>query len=142
MRMDDALDRPLPDSFDDRCPAPPPRNRSWGVALSAALHSTAAAMVLIEIVPRFEQVFRKVKVPLPNLTLAVVSLSNLACLLPYGVYAAAVLLPLTLTRLDQRTAGRVKILSVILFMSLVGFIALGLFLPFTCVHCGIGQRHP
>jgi type II secretory pathway component PulF len=98
-------------------------------------------MILIEVVPRFERVFREVKVPMPNLTLAVVTLSDLACTFPYGVYAAAVLLPLTLTRLDQRTAGRVKLLSVVLFAGLLGFIALGLFLPFMGGLEGISARH-
>jgi hypothetical protein len=138
---DDPLFRDLPDSFDERVPPPPPpepRVRKWDVALSAFTGLIGCAGILMFIAPRFGDIHRQIKVPLPSWTLMVLSLSDLA--LAYPILTAIVItaLPASILAWNARVValGRVAIpiLSFLAWMVMI----LALFLPLICTLEGIG----
>src|SRR4029078_5198022 len=58
--------------------APEPTPRSWGTALFAGLYFATLAGALMKIVPKFSEVYRQVKVPMPGPTELLMTLSDLA----------------------------------------------------------------
>ncbi|HVE39327.1 MAG TPA: hypothetical protein VNM14_05520 [Planctomycetota bacterium] len=120
--------------------APEPKPRSWGTALYAALSLASLAGILMKIVPQFAEVYRQVKVPMPGATLILVSLSDMACAVPWLVYPLVVVLPVGLSQLNKRTAWRVRAAIGLAYgLSAVG-ILIAIFLPLMSVHGGIGAR--
>src|SRR5436190_316880 len=116
------LFRALPDSFDERCPAPvaPVRKAtSWGISLFAGIYLASIAGILIHIVPKFGQVFRQVKVALPDMTRALLAISDAACAVPWLVYPAVILLPATVGRLSRKSAARAEVAIIVGFAASV-----------------------
>jgi type II secretory pathway component PulF len=121
-------------------PAPKANPRSWGTALFAALYLATLAGILMKIVPQFDEVYRHVKVPMPGLTLILVSISHAACAVPWLVYPMLVVLPAPLCRLDKRQAAVAQtLISIGYAVSVVG-ILVALFFPLLSVDYGIGAR--
>jgi len=141
---DDALFRPLPDSFNERCPAPaaPASNsRPWGLALLAGIYLASLAGIVMHIVPRFGEVYRQVKVPMPGATLALVSLSELALACPWLVYLAVLVLPACVLRVEQRAATRLELAIILGFAVTVVWVIWALFSPLIGLDYGIGMKH-
>jgi hypothetical protein len=140
---DDPLFRDLPDSFDERVPPPPPpepRVRRWDVALSAFTGLIGCAGILMFIVPRFGDVYRQIRAPMPGWTLMVLSLSDLALARPILAAIVITALPASIHAWNARVValGRVAI-------PIAGFLAwmwmiLALFLPLMGTLEGIGPR--
>lgn len=140
---DDPLFRELPDSFDDRCPAPPtppPNVRSWDVALTAFVSLAITAGVLMGIVPKFEEVFLQVKVPMPGMTLLLMTWSGIACDWPLLVAFLMTVVPASLQCMKPRWVSIARPLIPILSLMVWAWMAVALFLPLTCTLEGIGSR--
>jgi hypothetical protein len=118
-----------------------PKPRSWGTALFAAIYLASLAGVLMKIVPKFSEVFRQVKIPTPVATSLLMTLSDVACAVPWIVYPMVILLPAGLSRLDKRQASVARTaISVGFALGAAGMLA-ALFLPLMSVSSGIGARH-
>jgi hypothetical protein len=140
---DDALFRALPDSFDQRCPAPGsprPKPRSWGIALGGAIYLVVTTFILLQIVPRFDEVYRQVKIPLPSATEALLALSRAACACPLLVYALILIVPASLCRLSPKKAALAEVLMPVALVLVLGWIVVALFLPLIGTLEGIGPR--
>jgi hypothetical protein len=138
---DDLVFRALPDSFDERCPAREPQPSSWGTSLFAAVYLLSFAGMLIKIVPKFGEVFRQVKVPMPGTTLMLLWISDAACAVPWLVYPMVILLSAAVGRLSKRDASRAQAALSIAFGITALWMVYALFLPLMCC-CdhGIGQK--
>ncbi|MBI3856320.1 MAG: hypothetical protein HY293_11580 [Planctomycetes bacterium] len=138
---DDPLFRELPDSFDERVPPPPPPRRlSWDLGIGALLWLAFPAVALLEIVPRFGEVYRQVKVPMPGITLTAMTLSEAAAACPMALAFLITVASALLTRLSGRGASLARIFLPLLGMVLwIGLLA-ALFMPLTCCHLSIGAR--
>jgi hypothetical protein len=140
---DDRLYQALPDSFDQRCPAPPgPQRqpRTWGLSLGGALYLAVTTFILMKIVPRFEEVYRQVKIPLPAWTEALLALSRAACAWPWGVYAGILIIPAFLCRLKPRSAAAAQVLMPVFLVLVLGWMLVALFMPLMGGLEGIGAR--
>jgi type II secretory pathway component PulF len=94
----------------------------------------------MKIVPKFSEVYRQVKVPMPGPTELLMTLSDLACAVPWLIYPMVVLLPAALCRLDKRQASAARTaISLTYAISMVGML-IALFMPLLSVTYGIGAR--
>ena len=140
---DDPLFRELPDSFDERVPAeppPPPPVRRWDLALITLAYFGATAAGLMLVVPKFEEVFRQVKVPMPGLTLMVMTLSGYCCAHPLLAAFVMTFVPASIHVWQPRAVSIGRVAIPLLFWVMWGWMTFGLFLPFCCILEGIGPR--
>ena len=138
---DDPLFRELPDSFGERVPPPPaPRRLSWDLGISSLLWLTFPAVALLEIVPKFGEVYRQVKVPMPSITLTAMWLSEAAAVCPLALAFLISVASALLTRLEGRKAAVVRGLLPLLGVALWTWLIAALFMPLSCCLCSIGPR--
>jgi hypothetical protein len=139
----DPLFRELPDSFDERVPEPPPPPppvRRWPLAFwtLACLGATAAGLLLIA--PRFEEVFRQVKVPMPGLTLAVMSISGFCRAHPILMAFVMTFVPASIHVWHPRAVAIGRVAIPLLFWVMWAWMIVGLFCPLVGLLEGIGQH--
>jgi len=137
---DDPLFRELPDSFDERVPPPaasPPPARSWDLALATLGFFTATAAGLLLIVPKFDEVFRQVKVPMPGLTLMVTAVSEFCCTHPVLTAIVMTFVPASIHVWHPRAVAIGRVAIPLLFFVMWGWMVVGLFLPLCVLLEGI-----
>ena len=120
---------------------PPPVARSRAVAAAGVLGLAILGGVLVLVVPKFAEVFRQVKVAMPESTLAVISLSEV--LISHG-WAAPLSLLAVYDFLSRLSPGQDKIARVvvpIVVVVLLGWMLFALFHPLLGIcHGGIGPK--
>lgn len=119
-------------------PSPgPPKVRSWDVALSAFELLAIIVVGSMIVAPKFEEMFRQVKVPMPGLTLQVMSLSSVICAMPPILVAFLMtVIPASFQFLSPRGVSIARVVVPILKLCvLVGFVY-ALYLPLGCMGCG------
>ena len=122
-------------------PLPPhPVPQSGSLAAAATLSLAIFAAVLVTVVPKFAEVFRQVKIPLPGTTLTLMRLSEFltshwwaAVLLLIGVYDA-------LSRLSPKKADVARVLIPVVVVACIGWMTFALFAPLMGPLEGIGPR--
>jgi type II secretory pathway component PulF len=140
---DDPAFRELPDSFDERVPAPaapPPPVRRWDLALMTLGYFAVTAAGLMVIVPKFETVFLQVKIPMPGLTLMVMSLSGFCRAHPLLFAALMTGIPASIHVWQPRAVSIGRVAIPLLFWVMWGWMVVGLFLPLIGTLEGIGPR--
>jgi len=140
---DDALFRELPDSFDERVPPEPPPPapvRRWDLALATLAYFGATAAGLLLIVPKFEEVFLQVKVPMLGLTLCVMSISGLCRTHPLLLAIVMTAVPASIHLWHPRAVSAARIVIPLLFFVMWGWMIVSLFLPLCGLLEGIGSR--
>ena len=140
---DDPLFRELPDSFDERVPQavpPQPRVRRWDVAFSVLSGLAGSAFILMRIVPKFGEMFRQVKVPMPSLTLMVMNLSDLACYCPILTAFLITVLTASVHAWHPRAIAIGRYLLPLVNALVWGGMAFALFLPMMCCSLSIGSK--
>src|SRR5687767_5822765 len=105
---------------------PPPLPRTRDVAILAFLGLVLTAIVLAAVVPKFGEVFRQVRVPMPGMTLFVMSLSDSILADRWAAALLLVALPASLSRLTPRQASVARILVPAAAVAVLVWIAVAL----------------
>jgi len=140
---DDPLFRELPDSFEERVPAPPPPPppvRRWDLALMTLVYFGITAVGLLLIIPKFDEVFQQVKVPMPSLTLCVVRISSFFRVHPVMFAALMTGIPASIHLWQPRAVSVGRVAIPVLFVVMWGWMVVGLFLPLLGTLESIGAR--
>lgn len=117
---------------------PPPTPRSTMVAIVALLGLVLTTVVLVCVVPKFEEVFRQVKVPMPGMTLFLMSLSDSILADRWAAALLLVAVPARLSRLTARQESIARVLVPVVIFASAAWMVSALFQPLMCLHHGIG----
>lgn len=95
-----------------------PPVRRWILPLMTFVYFAVTAIRLLHVIPKFGEVFRRVKVPMPAVTLSVVSLSDYCCAYPILLAIVMTAVPASIHAWSPRAlkVGRVAIPILFLIM--------------------------
>lgn len=125
---------------DDPAAAPHvPADRS-PLALMTFAYFAATVMGLMLIIPKFGEVFRQVKVPLPALTLSAISIAKFCCAYPILLAVVMTGVPASIHAWSPRAVKVGRIAIPIFFVVMWGWMIYGLLLPLLGCHLGIGAK--
>jgi len=141
MRLD-ALYRELPDSFDERVPAPQPTPKPtgnrWVLAFGTFIYLLVTAAGLVWLVPKFSEVYDQIKIHVPLMTRVLLGLSRVTGTHLWLVGAVLALVPWGFGRLRGRWATLASILVSIGGIATWAWMMVALFLPLIGFLEGIG----
>jgi type II secretory pathway component PulF len=124
--------RPLP-----LPPRPPPR--STDLAVLGLLGLGLMAFLLTAVAPKFGEVFRQVKVPMPGSTLMVMTLSESVLADPWAAALLLLAIPAFLRDLTGRHATIARVVVPLLLIAGLGWMVLAMFQPLIGCHLSIGR---
>jgi type II secretory pathway component PulF len=114
------------------------RNRE--IALMLLLGFIATAIGVMEIIPKFGEVFRQVRVPMPSLTLMALSFSDFCRAHPVLVALLMTGVPASAHVWSDRAVAVARPVIPFLFLWTWGWMAYSMFLPLMSCHLGIGPK--
>ena len=120
--------------------APPPIVRKWDVALYTFNGLAVSAEILMGITPKFSEVYRQVKVPMPGSTLTLMTLSDLAMAWPLVVAILMTALPASVHAMSPRAIRIARVAIPLLSYVVWGVMICALSLPLLGCHLSIGSR--
>ena len=117
-----------------------PPIRRLPLVLMTFVWFAATATGLLLIVPKFGEVFRQVKVPMPGLTLWVFSIAETCCAYPILLAAVMTAVPASIHAWPPRVVSVGRVAIPVFFLLMWGWMIYGLFLPLVGCHLSIGPR--
>ncbi len=112
----------------------------WPISLRVTLYQMVVATILVKIVPRFGEVYRHVKIPLPWATLFLVKVGAAAEACPWVIYPAILLSPVLLCRRSRKAASTTEAVAIVLLGLLLLWMVYALFSPLLSCSHGIGAK--
>ena len=120
--------------------ATPTRRCFWGISLRVTCYQLVVATILVKIVPRFSEVYKQVKIPLPWSTLMLVGVGQAAETYPWVVFPAILLSPVLLCRRSRQAASLSEGVAIVLLGLLLLWMIVALFMPLIGGLEGIGPK--
>ena len=114
-------------------------DRKWDVALSVLIGLIGCAGILTVIAPRIGYVFRNLKVPLPDWTLMILSLSDLVLAHPILTAMVITVVPASVHAWKTRAVAIGRVAIPLLNLLTWGGMVVALLLPFMSILWGIGS---